>query len=498
MQIQRTKKEVEKDKERTEKCANLEARFSAQLASVVGKKIVVAVSGGVDSMSLLLFLLRALPKKAHKNLLVCHYNHKLRGEDADADAAFVRSFCEERNLCFRVGCGDVFGEARRQKKSLESMARIMRYAFLTRIAAEEGATVLALAHHREDQAESLFLHLVRGSGLDGLCGMAPCEKRGSLWFWRPLLSFQKADLLFYLKENGVSYREDATNAEKNAMRNVLRLDIFPQLQKAVHPAVIKKIAECAELLQEDRAALDEWTARTLRAAEEPLTKSDKILPFASARCAQILLDARLLRKKTLRDVPRAVAMRLLRRVLREEVGDGAELTQPVLAEIYALFFSEVGKRKEFYGKIFLSDSEHVWIYKAQEVSTPQTVRWDGRAPFSANWRTEREIITCGWADSFPSKEERKNPNRCYFDGLSAFPIVLRPAKAGESLRRFSGPAIALRRIFNEKGVRTPVRQGWPVAESGGEILAVLGLERSGIGPVQANTKRVAYLEWRCQ
>lgn len=496
--MQRMKKGVGKSEERTTKCANLEARFSAQLTPVVGKKMVVAVSGGADSMSLLLFLLRVLPEKAHKNLLVCHYNHQLRGEDADADVVFVRSFCEERNLCFRADRGDVSGEARRQKKSLESMARIMRYAFLTRIAEEEGATVLALAHHREDQAESLLLHLVRGSGLDGLCGMAPCEKRGSLLLWRPLLSFQKAELLFYLKENRVSYREDVTNAEKNALRNVLRLDIFPQLQTAVHPAVIKKMAQCAELLQKDRAALDEWTAQTLRVAEEPLTESDKILPFASARCAQILLDARVLRKKTVCDVPRAVAMRLLRRVLYEEVGDGVELTQSVLAEIYALFFSEVGKRKEFYGKIFLSDSEHVWIYKAREVSTPQTVRWDGRAPFSTKWRTEREIITCGWADSFPSNEERKNPNRCYFDGLDAFPIVLRAAKTGESLRRFSGPAIALRRLFNEKGVRTPVRQGWPVAEIGGEILAVLGLERSGIRPVLANTKRVAYLEWRCQ
>lgn len=479
------------------KCADFEAHFATQLSPVIGKKIIVAVSGGADSMCLLLLLLRILPEVS-KNLLVCHYNHQLRGKEAEADADFVRSFCEQRGIRFRAGQGDVAGQARLQKKSIESMARLMRYAFFAQVAAEEGAEVLALAHHLEDQAESLLLHLVRGAGLDGLCGMAPCERRGSLLLWRPLLSFQKKELLFYLKAKGVSYREDATNAQREALRNGLRLDIFPQLQKTVHPSVMKKMAQCAALLQADRAALDEWAQEILHTAQEPLVAEEKTLRFASARCAQVLLGARVLRKKPVCNAPKAVALRLLRRVLREEAGTAAELTQPILEEIYALFFSEVGKRKAFYGKILLSDSEYIWIYKARSVSTPEAAVWDGRGPFSATWRTGSEVIIGGWADAFPSAKERRNPNRCYFDGSGAFPIVLRAAKAGESLRRFSGPAIALRRLFNEKGVRVPIRQGWPVAESGGKILAVLGLERSDAGTVQANTSRVAYLEWRCQ
>ena len=166
-----------------------------------GGTVLCAVSGGADSVCLL-HLLRERAGRGEFSLAAAHYDHRLRGEDSTADAQFVENLCKMWTIPLCLGSGDVAGEARRRGKGVEETARAMRYAFLEEAAAQAGADVIATAHNADDNAETLLLHLVRGTGLQGLAGIPP--RRGKVV--RPLLTVTRAEIRAYLEKNGLTWR----------------------------------------------------------------------------------------------------------------------------------------------------------------------------------------------------------------------------------------------------------------------------------------------------
>lgn len=206
-----------------------------------GDSVACAVSGGADSMALLwgLYLLR---EKLDVRLSAAHFNHCLRGAESDRDEAFVRSFCERFEIPLSVGSAKV----RPGPKGLEAAAREARYAFFATL---PGKT--ATAHTADDNAETVLMHLVRGTGLKGLGGIAPVN--GSLI--RPMLGVQRREVLAFLNEYHISYVEDSSNGGDAFLRNRLRHYVMPLLA-AENPRLPENVSRMALRLREDEAALD--------------------------------------------------------------------------------------------------------------------------------------------------------------------------------------------------------------------------------------------------
>lgn len=213
-----------------------------------GDQVAVALSGGADSVCLL-YLCKRLTEQISFCLSAAHVNHGLRPE-AEEEAAFCRRLCREWHIPFYETRVDAAGLAGREKISLELAARTLRYRFLESLEQDK----LALAHHKNDQAETVLLHLLRGSGTEGLGAMAPV--RGKLI--RPLLNFSRQEIEAFCQTEGLAYCTDQSNFSREYTRNRIRLDVMPLLEQ-VQPGAAGALCRAAELAREDALQLREDT-----------------------------------------------------------------------------------------------------------------------------------------------------------------------------------------------------------------------------------------------
>jgi len=211
-----------------------------------GEKVLVAVSGGADSMALLHCLHRLAPPW-QLTLAVAHLNHRLRGEESDHDEAFVREACTTLELPFCSEVVDVGERAAAAKRNLEETAREIRYEFLRRTAARLAAQKIAAGHTLDDQAETVLMRFLRGSGTAGLSAIHPIVD--SLLI-RPLLECSRANIMEYLKIRGIAYREDASNLDLKYQRNRVRRELIPYLEKNFNPRLADTLAKEAELARD--------------------------------------------------------------------------------------------------------------------------------------------------------------------------------------------------------------------------------------------------------
>jgi len=208
-----------------------------------GAPLLVAVSGGADSVSLLYLLLEA--RGGPGELTVVHLDHGLRGEAARADARWVRGLSRSLGVGFLGGRRDVRGICRREKLSVETAARRARLDFFRDAARKTGVDTVALGHHLDDQAETVLMRLLRGSGPGGLAGMLPRRSMGGLVLIRPLLEFRRDELERFLREKGVSWRTDASNRDRRFLRNRVRLDLLPLLTEGYSPRLPELLGNLA-------------------------------------------------------------------------------------------------------------------------------------------------------------------------------------------------------------------------------------------------------------
>jgi len=203
--------------------------------------VVLGVSGGPDSMALLHLLLE-LNKSAgwELHLHVAHLNHQLRGDQANEDAAFVQAACDSMSIPCTIDQRDIRKSAAAEGLSIEEMSRRERYAFFERVCIQTGARAVALAHHADDNAETILHRVLRGTGLRGLAGIPrsrPLGPGSQIRVVRPLLRFTKAELQRFLVDAGVAFREDRTNTSNEAMRNRIRNILLPAIEQEVNPQV---------------------------------------------------------------------------------------------------------------------------------------------------------------------------------------------------------------------------------------------------------------------
>lgn len=224
-----------------------------------GEPLLVACSGGADSVALVHFL-KELAPRLRIRLSLLHFDHALR-EESVKDLEWVR------RLARRFGLPFYHGRARRalyQKKrnfSPEESARQLRYEFFHRVAKKAKIRKIALAHHKDDQAETVLMRLIQGTGLRGLQGIRPVIRVKGMTLIRPLIELSRREILEFLRKHSISYREDRTNRSKRFLRNRIRNRLLPLLEKEFNPKIRDSLSRLAQTAVRESTGLDEWVSR---------------------------------------------------------------------------------------------------------------------------------------------------------------------------------------------------------------------------------------------
>ncbi|MGC8828335.1 MAG: tRNA lysidine(34) synthetase TilS [Verrucomicrobiia bacterium] len=253
-----------------------------------GETVVVGVSGGVDSVSLL-YVLKQLSEELNVNLIVAHFNHCLRGNESEGDEQFVRELAQKMGLPVRCESGDVRVLVEKERMSVEMAARRLRHLFLARTAKENGSKKVALAHHLDDQIELFFLRLLRGSGPAGLCGMKPISSSpvdSDVFLIRPFLKLRKSNLIRYAQEKYLNYREDSTNTTGEYLRNKIRHELIPLLKVEYQHSLEKIILRQIEIFEAENDYILAEARKWLELKSVPFSSLHKAI---QRKCIQIQL-----------------------------------------------------------------------------------------------------------------------------------------------------------------------------------------------------------------
>jgi tRNA(Ile)-lysidine synthase len=430
-----------------------------------GEKILVAVSGGADSMVLLHLLHQLAPAQGWK-LAVAHFNHRLRGRSSDADETLARETARQLGLPFAAGSADVRRFARRHKLSLEMAARELRHAFLAREARKRKCSAVALAHHADDQVELFFLRLLRGSGGEGLAGMkwsAPSPADPRLRLVRPLLGAAKADLEQFARSQGIRFRKDASNDSPDFLRNRVRLELLPLLRKRYQPALAKTVLRVMDIVGTET----EFVGQAARAGNKKFAS----LPVALQR------------------------RRLQRQLLEQDIAPEFELIEQLRSRPGRVVNIEAGRHlwRDAAGKVRQQRGASRPAF--QRGSKTVNVAKAGSAEFAGRhfaWKMEPPAVF---------RRPTVVAGREYFDAAGVGgKVVLRHWRAGDRFQPIGMKvAVKLQDLFvNAKVPREERRNRVVAAAADGRIFWVEGLRIGEPFKLTAQTGRRLRWEWQNQ
>ena len=215
-----------------------------------GDRVLVCVSGGPDSVALFI-LLAALKKEYGLTLEIAHLNHMLRAGDSDKDQKFVENLSRKYKMPVNIEKVDVKKLAAAQKKSIEEAARNARYEFFLKLGKEKNFNKIAVAHNKDDQAETVLMRLLRGAGVLGLGGIQPSRKIGPKQIIRPLIDINRSEIEKFLKNKKIIPRQDASNKKPIFLRNKIRLRLLPLLEKEYNPNIKEVLSSASDVLRQD-------------------------------------------------------------------------------------------------------------------------------------------------------------------------------------------------------------------------------------------------------
>lgn len=437
-----------------------------------GDKLVVGVSGGADSVCLL-HLLKECQREWKLSLFVVHIHHGIRGAAADCDAAFVADLSEHMGLPFFLVRGDVPALSRESGMSEEEAGRKFRYEKLEQIRREQGADYIAVAHHRDDQAETVLFRLFRGSGARGLAGMEP--KRDVVV--RPLLFAGGSELREFLRQNGYEWREDVTNGDTAYTRNWIRHKLLPSAQEHINAQAVRHIAETADDLGRWRSFIErmaqEAAVKVLAVQEgwpvlyiKPFGEQDEVLQDE-------LLRLFVMRGMTsARDVSR-VHYGELKKLCQGGAGGRIDLPQGFVAErghdclrLFPRDFLAVAKRR-----------------LACEIPSENIVEMDGK-DYKLTFRIEKREELVG---EIPEKDYTK-----WFDyDKINNGLILRPPEEGDFfIMDREGHRKKLSRYYMDRKIPKSLRERQLVLADGSHIVWIFPERISEDYKVNSNTKRV--------
>lgn len=434
-----------------------------------GEGIVVACSGGPDSMALAQFLYERWESWGLR-LCIAHFEHGIRGQDSLQDARFVGDWCRERGLMFRMSSEKVPLLARQKGISLETAARELRYGFLERLRRELGYDSIATAHHADDQAETVLLRILRGSGMDGLAAMLP----RSGYIVRPFLSARKCELEDFCAARGLQPRHDATNDIPVGTRNRVRLDLLPRLMRDYNPGIVLSLCHLAELAAEQR----DYIAGEVQG----------IFP-AAVRHGEVPE----LSQEMFRSYPSALQRALLRRFVQEAGGGLKDLEFHHFSSLRDLLLhGGTGERRELPGG-WMAELSYGWM---------RLFRWKERLsgkdlPEYVLCVPGRTLLPeygiCVEALLLQEKPEPTASEEYYCDyGCLPGEVLVRTRRQGDRISLPMGHK-SLKKLLIDEHVPKGERDCMPVFLCGNEVLWLPRLRRSSLYAVGPSTERVLYL-----
>ncbi len=448
-----------------------------------GGNILAACSGGPDSLTLV-DLLAEYQQAGDIRLFVAHFDHRLRGDASSQDAAFVRRFCAERGLEFFYGSADLPALLRVQGGSLEELARSTRYRYLRQVVGQIGGGLIATGHHRDDQAETVLLNLVRGSGSRGLGAMQPL--RGDVT--RPLLCLDRCEIEAYCRQRNLQPCLDASNDDVVFLRNRLRHELLPVLKKEYNPAVVATLCRTASILADEQEFLRSQALELLPRTVERFAWGCRI--DADAFCRMHV----------------AMQRELLRQLLEQLRGDTRGVGFVHVEQIRQLFLQEHGARR-----IALPGN---WqARKTYRDLIIEKLRYDG-AQLETNFERQSlqpVLLECPGETAVPelgvaircTRVSGDNPlpsdlgpNKVIFDCAALhFPLHVRRRLPGDMFYPLGAPGSRkLKKILIDLKVPVEKRERLPVVCDEKGILWLAGLRRAERGKVDETSRDLLVME----
>ncbi len=413
-----------------------------------GERVIVALSGGADSVALLI----ALAERGDWQLTAAHLNHMIRGEDAERDERFVRALCKRIGVTLICAREDVPALATERREGLETAARAARRAFLLRAMQAEGATAIATAHHLDDQAETVLMHLARGGGVHGAAGM---RARVGMWA-KPLLEVSRREILDFLAARGQDFCEDATNAMCDTARNAVRHRVLPSLE-AVYPGAATALSRFAAIAADE----DDYMAREAHAL---IARRVQPLPFGSRLLVQDAHPA------------------ILRRVLWLCSGADFEGVRRLMA-------LHAQARGALSLPSFTAERAGEWLY---------FIRPHVRPPAKTALADGARLLGIGRLSMRSAKPVpmRDDPFSQVLDAAALTGAVLRTRKPGDRMRMLGAPGgRLLSDVMIDRKIDRPLRDWMAVVARDNEIIWLPGVAIAQNAAISKDTKGACRLTW---
>lgn len=437
-------------------CASIES-LRGKLAAVKNGRYLLGLSGGADSVALLMML---LPAVRDKQIYVeaIHVNHGLRGEESDEDERFCIALCEKEGIPLHVCGADLSG------RTDEASAREARYAVFRKRYEEIGTDGLILAHHADDQAETFLMRLLRGAGPDGLACMKSDEYVGPMRILRPMLSLRREEIREALRTDGIPWREDASNQDTAFLRNRIRKELIPVLT-GISGTAVEKICTAALLTGEDKLVLD-MQARSIL---ERTSEGD-------------VLDA-----ESLAGEPAALRRRALRAWWQEQ---GPALSEHALSAVHTMAFESLLDCSK--GKVNLPGGMHAvrdgrfLFLTGSETTAPAPVEVTGPDTVFGTFRLAESGSEGNPGDGKIAQEVPAGFTRG---------CVIRTRQPGDRIRPFgSSGSKKLQDYFTDRRIAEPFRDRIPLLCREREVLLVCGVGAGNIPRWDESSKPVR-LTW---
>lgn len=437
-----------------------------------GDSVLVGLSGGADSVCLL-HCLASLKKRLGIQLYAAHLNHGIRGKEADGDQHFAQNLCEKLDVPFYTEKVDVPALAKSEGVSEETAGRLARYRYFARLCHEHNITKTATAHNQNDQAETVLMRIIRGTGTDGMSGIRYCRRDGVI---RPLLDVKRADIEEYCTANGLSYCTDSTNNEESYTRNRIRKKLIPMLAEEFNPNITETLAVLSQNVSQDAEFINGYTSRLYKRINNPAPKKKPVV-----------LDI-----QTLKMVDESIRTRLIRLAITDAMGREYKPERTHITAINELIDKETGTEINLprgltaavkYGWLaFETDSDREKLRERIQDNLSVEVSSEGIYKFG------NYTITLETADGGKPK---KGQLKLDYDKIKdMMPLVIRNRKDGDRFSVFKdGRNKKLKSFMIDEKIPADERNGIPLLCSGNNVIAVIGRRAAEPYKADKNTKR---------
>ena len=453
-----------------------------------GDRVIAGVSGGADSVCLFLMLLE-LREKIGFDLIVVHVHHGLRGEAADQDQQFVEALCEQHRIPLEIFRVNLESIAKKRKQSLEEAGRMVRREAFDSVCKKYGGNKIALAHHQNDNAETLLWNLSRGTGLDGLGGIRPVNGK----FIRPLLCMNRKEIEEYLAKRKQSYCIDETNAETDYTRNKLRHLVLPILEEQVNSAAVRHMNETMEQIWE----LQEYMQEQVEAAYQECVQEH----FEKACWIQI-------QQKSFETFSELIKKMVIRKGMEQVGGKKRDLSHKHVDVMMELMNKQVGRTLDLpYEMHAKRNYEGVRLEKQRTYSSGEEKKAGIIQECMAELNIPGETILADRNLKLRCKilEKPRNlsikdiPQKIYtkwFDyGIIKSSLYIRTRQAGDTIViDEKGHQKKLKNWFVDEKIPKEVRDSQLLLAENNEILWVLGHRMSQAYQVKQSTKWILQIE----